>query len=62
MGHLQLLDYLLRVAHADAMHSDTDGWTALHNASAKGYALVPHKSVGLRMFLDILKSRASWFK
>jgi ankyrin repeat protein len=37
MGHVHIVEYLLQTAHADITHADTDGWTALHNASAKGY-------------------------
>lgn len=37
MGHFRIVEYLIKTAHANVTHADTDGWTALHNASAKGY-------------------------
>jgi len=37
MGHFQIVEYLIKTAHANVTHADTDGWTALHNAAAKGY-------------------------
>jgi hypothetical protein len=36
MGHTHVVDYLIKTAHADVFHADTDGWTALHNAAARG--------------------------
>lgn len=43
MGHVQIVEYLVHTANAKAAHADTDGWTALHNASAKGYGHLPER-------------------
>ena len=36
MGHLDIVRYLVNDGHASITRTDSDGWTALHNAAASG--------------------------
>jgi hypothetical protein len=40
VGHLDIVEFLVQNPRANVNHADTDGWTSLHNASARGYHLL----------------------
>jgi hypothetical protein len=58
IGHVEIVEYLIQTAHANVTYADTDGWTALHNASAKGYCSFRNHPL---TFIAILKSLSFWF-